>query len=80
LTGINLHGLAVDPEERLAALTSVSGSDTICIPHLVNFTVVGVFDHGGISKPNDIRLPGRIPRVRHHAGTFPSGRHVASAG
>jgi len=53
LTGINLHGLAVDPEERIAVLTSISGSDTIWVD-LATFTVVGVFDHGGISKPNDV--------------------------
>ncbi len=53
LTGINLHGLAVDPEQRIAVLTSISGSDTIYVD-LATFTVAGSFDHGGISKPNDV--------------------------
>jgi DNA-binding beta-propeller fold protein YncE len=52
VTGIQLHGLAVNPDQTLGVVTSLNGGESVFFD-LATFTVAGVHDHGSTSKPND---------------------------
>lgn len=52
ITDVSLHGLALNEGQTVGIVTSLHGNDTIFFD-LVTFTVVGTYDHGPFSQPND---------------------------
>ncbi|HYC75992.1 MAG TPA: hypothetical protein VEI02_00050 [Planctomycetota bacterium] len=52
VTSNTLHGLAVSPDGALAAVTSLTGGDTLLVD-VASFAVVAMLDHGATSQPND---------------------------
>jgi DNA-binding beta-propeller fold protein YncE len=53
ITGIELHGLAINPAQTVGVVTSLNGGESVFFD-LATFTVIGVHDHGSQSKPNDV--------------------------
>jgi WD40 repeat protein len=53
ITGIQLHGLATNPGQTVGVVTSLNGGESVFFD-LASLGVIGTYDHGSTSKPNDV--------------------------